>query len=302
MVYFRYFVNRNEMSASTPKKKTAPNWEKVKCYWCDTPIVSRNLKRHTKVLHPKKYPKSTRILSVGQSRLFPGRAKAIVNDIQDSNLDTNILESDLAELEDTFDNVTLNSNENLSTETHQKDLCSSDTRENKSENLKSIDKDCTDSENILKSTDGGALDEISKDIKEVFSVMSELKNNFTGMMASFIGKQLVVSEKKRFEKPRSVLLESLEINPAQDSFHKCKNPQQLLKILPQRGFIYLEEVEEIKCVLCTQSNTYANYPNVRQTGYKKAGVFKFKMPSNMLDEEEDPKKQFRDFVNIKKNF
>ena len=95
---------------------------------------------------------------MGQSRLFPGRAIAIVNDIQDSNLDTNILESDLAELEDTFDNVTLNSNENLSTETHQKDLCSSDTRENKSENFKSIDKDCTDSENILKSTDGGALD------------------------------------------------------------------------------------------------------------------------------------------------
>ena len=53
------------------------------------------------------------VLSKGQSKLIPGRAKFIVNDIEDSNTDKYSLNTKLYVLEDTFHNVTLSSDDAL---------------------------------------------------------------------------------------------------------------------------------------------------------------------------------------------
>ena len=84
--------------------------------------------------------------------------------------------------------------------------------------------------------------------------MSELKNNVTGMMASFIGKQLVVSEKERFEKPRSVLLESLEINPANPpaSFISVRIHNNFSKFSQKEVLFILKRVKRLS-VFCAIS-------------------------------------------------
>ena len=103
--------------------------------------------KHTNNIHSGKPVKSVLILSSGQStlsKLLPGKAKAIVTDPQDSNSPKDILNYDLAEIEETLNNVTLEDSEDIS----RKYVCSGATRKVKAGDVYPKDTQCTDSEII----------------------------------------------------------------------------------------------------------------------------------------------------------
>ena len=296
------------MSGPTHKIRKAPppSQEKVKCFWCNHEGRKDNLKKHHDLKHPGKELKWKHILPDGQSslfKLFPGRANSIVPETQPPSAEECHPSSHLSDLgvfggtsadvaEESYDAETLNNDD--TTETPRKRFCSGDFKSAGASGGNSGGRDIADNENNHEKTvSGGAIEGIVKDLKDVVSSMSDLKNNFTDMVARFTEK-LVVSEKEASEDSRKS--ESLEIEPIIDSsaVFNSKDLYQLLKILPDRGFDFDEEIGLVTCVLCNQSSA----PNARLRD-KKVGIFSFNLDLYMSEVELEPKKQPRMFINLK---
>ena len=277
------------------EKKITPSTENVKCNFCNIVLSKKNLLRHTDKKHKGKLTQSSIILSRGQTKLIPGQAKAMTNDTKDTKLAANTINSNLAELEDTLVKVTLNSDDDISSDMPREGVCSDVNNKDKVGTVSSNNKFSTDCGNILDPEDNGSslIEEISNDFREIFS---EFKNFVTDMMGNSIKNKSIIYKKEIFEKSKNDMPESLETNlvPNCSKISMCKDVQQLLEILPEQGFNFCEEQNLVMCVLCNQSVN----PNVRPRD-KMVGIFTFDLSKYVSDMEKDPSKQPRNFINLK---
>ena len=207
-------------------KVPPPSLEYVQCYYCDLIQRKNNLKRHIDVKHKKKRFRWRVVVSQGQSSLLervPGGAKAIVTDIQCSNSVENINNPIMAEIEERFCNVSLN-RDNEDPPTPTRIVYSHDTEDNKI-------------------SDGG-IEGIKSDFREV---ASEIKNSVSDIMAKFT-EILFVREIERPNISKPEMLASSETNPDQDThlIKECTSADQLLNILPNRGFQFNEETYKFR--------------------------------------------------------
>ena len=76
----------------------------------------------------------------------------------------------------------------------------------------------------------------------------------------------------------------------------CKDFDQLLQVLPERGFDYDEEFGVLGCTLCNQTKSARNI-RLRDS---KVGVFRFDLEAYRAALAIEPNKQPRIFLNLKK--
>ena len=257
--------------------KTTKCMEDVICGYCQQKMMRKNMKRHTQHHHPGKTEKYSSILSAGQSTLVsllpvPGRAKPkVVDTLSTNQVSTPII----SELEETFENVTLNSEDEPIKREHD---------------VNSNDKKCIDSENIIDSKNTSLTHELLNDIKGAIKVI-------TGMLVNLSENKPVLEKTEIPKKSNTKVLDSMDTQliKCSNEIKNCKDVQQLMEMIQELGYKFYEEESVIICVDCSQAST----PSVSQIS-KKVGVFSFDLASYMLELENDPNKQPRIFLNIKK--
>ena len=260
--------------SSVSKNATpAPSRGSVICSHCKTPQLKKNLKRHTDKSHKGMPMKFSLSLSDGQSTLMNLIPSATTsNDCVTKS--TKVSNSTVSEVEDTFQKITLND----------------DNTKIKHAEVNSEDKQCMISENNLNPKSTGLIQEIAKEVRECC-------NNITKMFVNISDKKAVLGKAVSPKKSKNKDLESIETRFTDDSsaVHDCKNAEQLLEVIQDRGFKYFEDSNLIMCTTCNQTNTP---PVINKEG--KAGIFHFDMAAYESDIEQVPDKQPRKFLNLKK--
>ena len=286
---FLFQILRDDTKMSGARaNQPPPSQEKVRCFWCEQTGRKDNMKKHHDLKHPHREFKWRQIIAPGQSSLrnhFSGQAEKV----------THISETDNESPNNVSENTIEDKNESI--ESPRKRFCSGNDWENNAVlDVEDIVVDTADTE-----TSGGVTGMV-RDFKEIVESVSELKNDFVEMLASFRAR-LVLGPDSEKEGDESKVSDQMQqegspLTPIESSINifAAKDLEELQMKAKELGFNFDSEAEQFTCSICIQDPE----PTLRLRDGK-VGIFSFDVVSYDRDVSVEPSKQPRNFLNLKKN-